>query len=386
MQKMKIVLATGIYPPDIGGPATYVQNLVSELQKQGCEVIVITYARRKSEIKKPSTAMETGQKLKTRVICVGKRVPILRWFSYACALKKYAKDADIVYVFSSVSCGIPLWLARLKKPKNVLRLGGDFLWERYTDQGGRLGLREFYEKERVMWWIGCRCMAWLLNKFDHIIFSTVWQQKLYKKHYKNLPTHSCIENSLPPSPSLSYFDRSETYTFPLHKKHTPFRLLFMGRFVKFKNLKNLVKAVEMLDGVELTFVGDGPMKCTVQNIRHKILPPDYTEKGDFFADYDLLILPSLTEISSNVALEARASGMPVLLTEETGLSDALRQGMVVRPLKTPEQIRDALVYVMENYERIAQQTTTLCEARPWSKVCEEHVKLFRSFLNTNVSY
>ena len=40
---MKIVLATGIYPPDIGGPATYVSCLASEFSRLGMEVIVVTY-------------------------------------------------------------------------------------------------------------------------------------------------------------------------------------------------------------------------------------------------------------------------------------------------------------------------------------------------------
>ena len=34
---MKIVLATGIFPPDIGGPATYTERLVEELFRRGAE-------------------------------------------------------------------------------------------------------------------------------------------------------------------------------------------------------------------------------------------------------------------------------------------------------------------------------------------------------------
>ena len=41
---MKIVLATGIYPPDIGGPATYVRNLAERLTAMGGQVTVIAYA------------------------------------------------------------------------------------------------------------------------------------------------------------------------------------------------------------------------------------------------------------------------------------------------------------------------------------------------------
>ena len=130
---MKIVLATGIYPPDIGGPATYVKNLADELVKIGHEVGVVTYSEKlivNSE--------------KCSVMGIKKGFPIIRWFQYAKTLKKIAKDADIVYAFSSISCGIPVKLARLKKPKKILRLGGDFFWERYTAVGGKRSLRVYY--------------------------------------------------------------------------------------------------------------------------------------------------------------------------------------------------------------------------------------------------
>ncbi|MBU2259488.1 glycosyltransferase, partial [Patescibacteria group bacterium] len=128
---MKIVLTTGIYPPDIGGPATYVSCLANEFSRQGIDVIVVTYGG-SSKFQVPSSKWE--------VVRVNRSFPILRWFRYAKALKQVGQDADIVYGFSSVSCGVPLKLARLKKPKKILRLGGDFGWERYTDWGGKLGL------------------------------------------------------------------------------------------------------------------------------------------------------------------------------------------------------------------------------------------------------
>ena len=40
---MKILIATGIYPPDIGGPATYSKLLKEELSKRGLKVDILTY-------------------------------------------------------------------------------------------------------------------------------------------------------------------------------------------------------------------------------------------------------------------------------------------------------------------------------------------------------
>ncbi len=77
---MKILLATGIYPPDIGGPATYVRHLAQELTKRGTEVTVVTYG----EVESGKWKVESGWK----VFHVSKSGgPLLRWRRYAQALK-----------------------------------------------------------------------------------------------------------------------------------------------------------------------------------------------------------------------------------------------------------------------------------------------------------
>ena len=40
---MKILIATPLYPPDIGGPATYAKILEDELPKQGVTVSVVSF-------------------------------------------------------------------------------------------------------------------------------------------------------------------------------------------------------------------------------------------------------------------------------------------------------------------------------------------------------
>ncbi len=40
---MRILLATPIYPPEIGGPAQYVKNLAERLKKEGIETQIVSY-------------------------------------------------------------------------------------------------------------------------------------------------------------------------------------------------------------------------------------------------------------------------------------------------------------------------------------------------------
>lgn len=361
---MRLVLATGIYPPDIGGPATYVRALAKELVAKGNDVSVITYGK-KVVSGEPFDKLRGGW----LVVSVSKALPLIRWFLYARALKKHACDADMVVAFSSVSAGVPLWISHLQKPKKILRLGGDFFWERYTsraasrqaDRGGMKSLREWYVTRHSS--LVTRLMGWILNTFDHIVFSTRFQEEIYEQHYQNLPAHSVIENAIPSGTPLR------------HQKHDPLRVFFMGRFVGFKSLPALIDAASEMKNVSLTMVGDGPMKSRLKSVGVTFIVPLHgEEKRKLLEEHDLLVIPSITEISPNVALEARASGLPVLLTQETGLSEKLREGMIVRDLSNAEKIASAIEEIAKNYDTFAVDAAKTSTVRSWGDVAEEWVR------------
>lgn len=359
---MKIILATGIYPPEIGGPATYVEKLARRLADRGFGVIIIAYGEQESLL------------TPIPVIRVSRKGGMLaRWRRYAKALREYGAEADIVYAFSSISCGVPLWLAKLKHPRKVLRLGGDFLWERYTDKGGLLSLTDWYGTKPMLQ----GPMNGLLQTFDHIVFSTHFQEQLYEKVYRNLPLHHVIENTLPAGTPV------------LHEKHDPFRVLFLGRFVGFKNLGSLIMSLHDLPATTLTLVGEGPLLKQLQNLvtaehlteRVTFRPAQGAdEKQQSFLEHDLLVLPSLTEISPNTALEARSLGLPVLLTQETGLSRQLSDAMQLRVLRSPKDISNEIREVEQSYPVIAERAASALPQRSWDTVADEHVALFRSLL------
>lgn len=359
---MKIVLAAGIYPPAIGGPATYVAELGKRLQVAGCDVTVITYGD------------ETAAHDALPVVLVSRRGgPGLRWRRFAAMLRRHAKYADIIYAFSSISCGVPLFFARLHGPHLVLRLGGDFLWERFTDRSGMLSLREWYGSKP--WFHGM--MNGVLKTFHHIVFSTMFQEELYERFYRHLPLHTVIENALPDSEPV------------LHQRHEPLRLLFLGRFVAFKNLPSLLAALIEVPSMTLTLVGEGPMEAALRskvkelNLADRVMfqsPVAGRRKQLLLLEHDLLVLPSLTEISPHAALEARTEGLPVLLTEETGLSRMLTDGAMLRRLRTPSEIAVALREAVDRYDQLAARAAAPLPKRTWDTVCEEHLALFRSLL------
>ncbi len=359
---MRILLATGIYPPEIGGPATYVKELAGRLQARGAQVTVLAYGEQQDE------------EGKWPVVRVSRRGGmLLRWWRYRKMLRLLGQDTDIIYAFSGVSVGVPLMLSRVRGPRRVLRLGGDFGWERATDSGDRSTLSEWYTRPT---WVQRR-MHSVLRTFDYIVFSTAFQAELYERFYTHLPIHGVIENALPGTQPV------------LHRRHTPFKLLFLGRFVAFKNIPALIDAMTLLPDMSLTIIGDGPLQqdLLVQideltlSDRVTVLPPAQgQDKQTVFLSHDLLVLPSITEISPNAALEARGTGLPVLLTEETGLSLSLRQGMIIEQLRTPEAIARAIQDAAAQYDIVAARAAAPLPERPWETVADEHMTLFQGLL------
>src|SRR3989344_895625 len=134
---MKILIATGIYPPQIGGPATYAKLLYDDLPKRGIDVEVVTFG---DYLGKPK---------------------IIRHFLYFMELVRKSRDADLIYALDPVSVGLPaLFASQIRSKKFFLRIAGDYAWEQGTQKFGVMDN---------------------LNEFVKSYDKYPWQVKLFKK-------------------------------------------------------------------------------------------------------------------------------------------------------------------------------------------------------------
>jgi glycosyltransferase involved in cell wall biosynthesis len=119
------------------------------------------------------------------------------------------------------------------------------------------------------------------------------------------------------------------------KPRDEFKLLYVGRVSKEKNLEILVgafkKVIRFRDDVRLFVVGDGPYRNEMAEAL-KDLPAVFTgyvqgeELSGMFASADLFVFPSTTDTFGNVILEAQASGVPVLVTDQGGPKENMTPG------------------------------------------------------------
>lgn len=113
------------------------------------------------------------------------------------------------------------------------------------------------------------------------------------------------------------------------------RLLYVGRVSKEKNLELLVSAFRSLieDGTQayLVVVGDGPYRETMEKALEGTpsIFLGYREGEDLAAIYascDAFVFPSVTDTFGNVVLEAQASGLPVVVTDQGGPRENMLHG------------------------------------------------------------
>ena len=113
------------------------------------------------------------------------------------------------------------------------------------------------------------------------------------------------------------------------------KFLYVGRVSKEKNLDLLFEAFEQLsarrDDVTLFVTGDGPYRAELENRAAK-LPVVFTgyKQGDdlaaLYASADAFVFPSRSDTFGNVVLEAQASGVPAVVTDEGGPRENVLNG------------------------------------------------------------
>ncbi|OGG71864.1 hypothetical protein A3E65_00390 [Candidatus Kaiserbacteria bacterium RIFCSPHIGHO2_12_FULL_56_13] len=118
---MKLVLATPLYPPEIGGPATYAKALFEGLLKRGIEVELVKFSN-------------------------VRRLPkLLRHIAYYYRVLRAAKNADAVLALDPVSVGLPAIKAAKRAGKPfIVKIVGDYAWEQGSQRFGvKQNLDEF---------------------------------------------------------------------------------------------------------------------------------------------------------------------------------------------------------------------------------------------------
>ncbi|MGO9108064.1 MAG: glycosyltransferase [Thermoguttaceae bacterium] len=188
-----------------------------------------------------------------------------------------------------------------------------------------------------------------------------------------------VDNQLfhPSKATPTFFDR--------YGQANRFHFLYVGRISKEKNVDALIDGFDevLRRGYQasLVFVGDGPHRQRLA-ARCQDRPVAFTgilegeELARAYASGDCLVFPSTTDTFGNVVLEAQASGLPVVVTDQGGPAEIVRRhdsGIVV-DLSQPQTLADAMEKIILDADlrrELSERGLRNAAERKWENVLEE---------------
>jgi glycosyltransferase involved in cell wall biosynthesis len=168
------------------------------------------------------------------------------------------------------------------------------------------------------------------------------------------------------------------------------KLLYVGRVSREKNLPVLVQAYREIcrqrPNVHLVVVGDGPYLDEMQKELQDwpVTFTGYLKGHDLAAAYassDLFVFPSTTDTFGNVILEAQASGLPVIVTDQGGPKENMapeKSGLVV-PGNDHNALCNAVLLLIDDLKKLKKmsaQARLLMESRSFENAFAKQWKLY----------
>ena len=140
------------------------------------------------------------------------------------------------------------------------------------------------------------------------------------------------------------------------------RVLFAGAMSQRKGLADLFNAVRSLKrpDIELVVMGSpvAPMgfyRSQLRDFTHEP-PRPHSSVLELMRTCDVFCLPSIVEGRALVIQEAMSQGLPVIVTPNTGVDDAVQDGVngFVVPIRSPEKIAEKLFWCADHKELLPE--------------------------------
>ena len=298
---MRLLIATGLYPPEIGGPATYARLFEERLPSYGIEVSVLPFRTVRS------------------------LPPVIRHIVYCWKIMRSARNANAILVQDTVSTGFPAAIASLiiRKPL-ILRVPGDYAWERGVQRFGvRENLDEFQNRSYGF-------PVGILRAIQRFVVRRARRVIAPSRYLAGIilgwvPSKEIdvIYNGI----GIADAPRSE------RKKDL---IVSSGRLVPWKGFKELIDSIAHTPHWKLHILGSGPEKEKLEDYTWEMgVEKNVTFRGSVsrsealqaFAEATVFVLNSRYEGLSHTLLEAMSTGAPIIATRVGGNPEVIRDGV-----------------------------------------------------------
>ncbi len=296
---MKLVLATPLYPPEIGGPATYAKALVEGLPARDIEVEVVKF----SDVRRWPN--------------------VLRQVAYCFKIFGHARHADTILALDAVSVGWPALFANIfLRKKFVVKIVGDHIWEQGTRRFGIVDTLDDFPRFSWRWnpylWFLRGLQFLVVRGADKIIVPSEYLKKIVMKWGILAEKIEVIYNAVPVDEIGKVPEMVSMLPRPL--------VVTAGRLVPWKHIDGVIDAIEHIPHASLAIVGDGPDRAALEKraqekLSGRALFTGQLSHADSLATIksaDIFVLNSSYEGLSHLLIEAQALGVPTIATNVGG--------------------------------------------------------------------
>ncbi len=365
---LKVRIVTGIFPPDIGGPATYVPTLAAALAERRHEVVVLTLS---------DDLAHDDHRYPFRVVRLPReQAKPWRMLRTIRTIWRLGKGADVLFV-NGLALESALANLALRKPL-VMKVVGDLAWERVTSRGWTTDDFETFQHRRYGLRIellkALRC--WWTRRADRVIVPSRYLARCVEGWGVPEDRIVVIYNAVEP------VDGVEPLPVPLA---TPVKAVTVGRLVAWKRVDGLLEALKEVPNLGLVVVGDGPERPRLERLARELGVQDRVyfagqrpkkEALGLMAACDLFVLKSTYEGLPHVVLEAMALGLPVVATAVGGTPEIVEDGVNGRlvPREDERSLRDILADLTGNpveRQRLAESANSTSRRLALERTLEE---------------
>jgi len=314
---MRIVFLTGIWPPDIGGPATHGPDLARFLQERGHEIRVVTMAD--GDVTERPVPVDT----------IARSLPfVVRYPLVALTGMRRARAADLVYATATYAAAAAA-ASGARRPL-VAKLVSDPAYERARRYGLFNGsLEAFQVATGAPVQALKRLRTATLRRASRLVVPSRYLAELAQNW--GLPPAS-IDVVVNPAPAPTSVDPE-----PLGAG----TFVFVGRLTEQKALPVALTALREVPAAKLTIVGDGPQRESLIRTAEELGVAERVTFAGSLSREDVLrylagaraaILPSAWENLPHAVVEALSVGTPVIATAVGGVPEVVhhdKNGLLV---------------------------------------------------------
>ena len=337
---MKLLVTVGIFPPDIGGPATFVPKIAKYFQDElKYEIEILTL----------SDHINLNIKDELSVARINRNLPIIyRWIKTIFTIYKLGKNKDLIFVNG---LGTEVTIANFFIKKKVVRkIVGDPVWERaYNKLKTSKSFDDFQEENNgISIAFQKKIRNFSIKNSDIIITPS--------HHLKNFILNLGFKNKIQNISNGVNIPVEGTKIF----QHDQINITTVSRLVTHKNINKIIEAVSDLNNplINLNIVGEGPELDKLKTIslnsnnKNNIIFHGKLKREDInhvFLNSDIYIQASNYEGLPHSFLEAMSFGIPVLSTPVGECKEILENediGYVLDLPVTKESIKSKIVEII----------------------------------------